>query len=175
LTPIHPPAPTTNSRQDNIAGGANAYHGVGGNYPVDEVRYQNPLSKRFLDACAQMGWAQNADFNDWSRPQVGFGRFKVAQKGGRRVTAAAGYLPRSVRKRANLDIATESMVTKVVLDGDRAVGVEFMGKDGVARRANIGQGGEVRWRVSERGGVLVVVVDWRGVGRTGVCRNGPAR
>jgi choline dehydrogenase len=75
--------------------------------------------------------------------QVGFGRFKVAQKGGRRVTSAGGYLPRAVRKRTNLDLATESFVTKVLLEGDRAVGVQFVGKDGQERTARIAQGGEV--------------------------------
>lgn len=118
---------------------------------MDDVKYQNPLSRRFLDACQQLGMAENADFNDWSRPQVGFGRFKVTQKGGRRMTAAQGYLPRAVRKRPNLDIATESLATRVVLDGDKAVGVEFVGKDGKARTARIGQGGEVR---DEMGGGL---------------------
>lgn len=129
-----------------MAGGANAYHSVGGNYPVDEVRYQNPLSKRFLDACAQMGWAENADFNDWSRPQVGFGRFKVTQRRGQRVSAAAGYLPGPVRKRPNLVVATGAYVTRVVLEGDRATGVEFVvGGDDVdePRVAKIQQDGEV--------------------------------
>lgn len=131
--------------QDNAAG-ANAYHGTGGNYHVDDVRYQNPLSKRFLDACQQLGMAENADFNDWSRPQVGFGKFKVTQRNGARFTAAKGYLDKSVRKRPNLSIATESFATRVVLDGEnRAVGVEFVGKDGQARTARIGGEGEVSW------------------------------
>lgn len=154
LTASLKPPPTHPHPQDYIDG-ANAYHGVGGNYPVEEVRYQNPLSQRFLEACGQLGLAPNADFNDWSRPQAGFGRFKVAQRRGKRVTSASGYLSRDVRKRDNLAVLTESLATKVLLEGDRAVGVQFVGKDGETRTARIGQGGEVR-------GVVRVGLMWVG-------------
>ncbi len=116
--------------EDNVVGGAGQYHGEGGNYPVDDVHYQNPLSKRFLEACQQFGWRKNEDFNDWSQPQEGYGRFKVAQRNGKRVTSAAGYLNKAVRKRANLSIVTEATATRVVLEGTKAVGVEYLGKDG---------------------------------------------
>ena len=74
----HEPEPThrlsrdvdVEPKQDYLAGEANAYHSRGGNYPVSDVRYQNPLSKRFLEACGQYGLSPNDDFNDWSRPQV---------------------------------------------------------------------------------------------------------
>jgi len=132
--------------EDNVVGGEGKWHGKGGMYPVDDVKYQNPLSTRFLAACEQFGWKKNEDFNDWSHPQEGFGRFKVAQKNGKRVTAASGYLTKQVRRRPNLEIVTEALATKVLLEGEKskAVGVEFMGKDGVVYQVKTtGEGGEV--------------------------------
>jgi choline dehydrogenase-like flavoprotein len=49
---------------------ASEWHGTEGLYAVDDVRYQNPLSVKFLDACRQLGLPENKDFNDWSHPQV---------------------------------------------------------------------------------------------------------
>jgi len=47
------------------------YHNKDGLYDVDNVKYQNPLSAKFLEACEQYGWKTNNDFNDWSKEQVG--------------------------------------------------------------------------------------------------------
>lgn len=116
--------------EDFRVGGDPKYHGRDGNYPVDEVRYQNPLSRMFLEACNAMGMKYNDDFNDWSKPQEGYGRFKVAQMNGKRATAAAMYLNSSVRKRKNLEIATRAQATKVVMEGNKAVGVEYVDKGG---------------------------------------------
>lgn len=46
------------------------FHSTGGEYPVSDVRYQNPLSVNFLEACEEFGIPRNDDFNDWSRAQV---------------------------------------------------------------------------------------------------------
>ena len=60
------------------------------------------------------------------------------------MTAAAGYLTKDVRKRQNLAIETEAFVTRVLLDGTKAVGVEYMGKDGETHTVNLsGSSGEV--------------------------------
>nr|WPK42888.1 fatty acid photodecarboxylase [Nannochloropsis gaditana] len=133
--------------EDNLVGGEGRWHGQGGMYPVDDVKYQNPLSKRFLQACEEYGWRANPDFNDWSHPQDGYGSFKVAQKHGKRVTAASGYLNKAVRRRPNLDILSEALVTRVLLEGEgdvKAVGVEFTGKDGKTHQVRTtGKAGEV--------------------------------
>ena len=57
--------------------GASEFHGEGGPISVEEVRYQNPLSRAFLAAAGRLGFRRSFDFNDWSTPQDGFGRFKV--------------------------------------------------------------------------------------------------
>jgi len=75
-------------RSEDYGDGPSQYHAIGGHISVQEVPYQNPLSKAFLSAAGQLGFRPNADFNDWSTPQEGFGRYKVTQRWGRRCSAA---------------------------------------------------------------------------------------
>lgn len=61
------------------------------------------------------------------------------------MTAAAGYLTQDVRKRQNLAIETEAVVSRVILDGTKAVGIEYIGKDGETHVVKLGSSsGEVR-------------------------------
>ncbi|KAG5189030.1 GMC oxidoreductase-domain-containing protein [Tribonema minus] len=120
---------------------AGDYHGKDGAYSVEFVRYKNPLHKLFHEACLQAGLPTNDDFNNWSRSQEGLGAFQCAQKFGRRVTAASSYLKRAM-KRKNLAIETQAHATRVLFDGDKAIGVEYV-KDGEKQVAKIQQGGEV--------------------------------
>lgn len=50
-------------------------------------------------------------------------------------------MTKDVRKRKNLSIETEAFVTRIVLDGNKAVGVEYLGKDGRTHTASLGAGG----------------------------------
>jgi len=77
-------------RVEDYGDGASQYHAVGGHVSVQEVPYQNQLSATFLRAMGQLGFRPNGDFNDWSSPQEGYGRYKVTQRAGRRCTAADG-------------------------------------------------------------------------------------
>lgn len=106
--------------------GVGEWHSRGGPSAVSDVPYQNPLSAAFLDAARQAGFPTNNDFNDWSKPQLGFGRFQVSQRGGERESAASAYLGADVRRRSNLDVLVGALVAKVELDdAKRAVGVDL--------------------------------------------------
>ena len=59
---------------------------------MSEVRYQDPLSKTFLNACPDQGLSHNDVFNCWARPQEGYGRCQVTQKEGTRCSSASGFL-----------------------------------------------------------------------------------
>lgn len=114
--------------------GANEFHGVGGPLAVSDLRYRNPLSHLFMDAARQLDLPANDDFNGPLQEGVGF--YQVTQRDGRRCSAAAAYLA-PVRARANLSVVTGAHVEKVVIDGKRAVGVEYHnGSRKVALRAN---------------------------------------
>ena len=70
-----------------------------------------------MDATGKLGYRRNQDFNDWSAPQDGFGRFKVTQRSGERCSAANGYLEGADR-RENLCVRTAVHATRIALDGE---------------------------------------------------------
>lgn len=98
------------------------YHGRGGGYNVAELRFHNPLSEVFLEAAEQAGFPRNADFN--GSEQEGFGWYNVAQKDGRRCSNADAFL-HPVKDRPNLTVLTRARATQVLLENERAIGVEY--------------------------------------------------
>jgi choline dehydrogenase-like flavoprotein len=100
--------------------GSQDYHGVGGPLNVAAQRDPNPLSRAFVEACAQAGFAPTDDFN--GAQQEGAGLYRVTQKGGERCSNARAYL-REAEGRKNLTIRTGVHATRVLLDGKRAAGV----------------------------------------------------
>jgi len=109
-------------RAENQERGADALHGSGGMLNVQDLKYRNPLSRVFLDAAREAGFAGNEDFN--GAGQEGFGWYQVTQKGGARWSTAAGYLA-SARDRPNLTVLTGALATQVRIEGGRAVGVRY--------------------------------------------------
>ena len=123
--------------------GASMYHGVGGEFAVSEVNYQNVLSKTYLSACEEFNVPMNNDFNDWSRPQEGAGRYQVSERNGVRCSAASAFLEPAL-SRNNLEVSCKSQTSKILFDSSKmATGVEFI-KDGKKVTAKLNtQGGEV--------------------------------
>jgi len=106
--------------------GASALHGVGGPLNVADLRYPSELSRTYIQAGIQAGLPFNDDFNGVE--QEGVGLFQVTQKNGRRCSTAASFL-KQARKRPNLTVITGAHARRVLSEGRRAVGVEFI-KDG---------------------------------------------
>jgi choline dehydrogenase-like flavoprotein len=102
--------------------GADAFHGTGGPLNVMDLRSPNRYGPAFIEAARQAGLPANADFN--GAAQEGAGMYQVTHKAGERWSAAKGYLTPHVGKRANLQVLTNAQVTRIVLEGKRAVGVE---------------------------------------------------
>mmetsp|Transcript_21037 Transcript_21037/g.64095 ORF Transcript_21037/g.64095 Transcript_21037/m.64095 type:complete len:604 (-) Transcript_21037:432-2243(-) len=124
------------------------HHGTGGEWSMDEVRYQNVLSSTFLKAAQEAGVPLNDDFNNWARPQQGAGRFQVSERNGARCSGATAYLePVLKAKNPNLAVATGAKVQKVNIaqgeDGPRAQGVVFRDERGNTYEVNVKEGGEV--------------------------------
>ncbi len=101
-----------------------ALHGQNGPLNVMDVRSPNPLAAAFVQAGVQAGYPRNDDFNGAN--QEGVGRFQVTHKNGERCSAAKAYLSAEVRARRNLRILTGTTAARVVMEGQRAVGVEFL-------------------------------------------------
>ena len=107
-------------KAENRERGASAYHGVGGPLNVFEPPVINPLTEAFLHAGVELGWSRNDDYNGAS--QEGFGTFQNTICKGRRHSTAVCYL-HPVMSRPNLTVWTDTLATRVLFDGTRAVGV----------------------------------------------------
>ena len=90
---------------------------------IADLRYINPLSESFVQACEQLGIARNTGFN--GAGQAGAGFYRVTQKNGRRWSVADAYLKPALR-RGNLTVWTGIHVTRVVIENGRATGVEYL-------------------------------------------------
>lgn len=112
----------------------NEAHGVGGPLGVSDIDYIHPLTRAWLQACQQAGLPYNPDFN--SGDPTGCGLYQITARDGRRSSAAVAYL-NPARKRANLRIETGTMVTRILIEKGRTVGVECTrGKRKVVYRAD---------------------------------------
>ena len=123
-----------NTSKGNVPG----LHSTRGKMNVEDPRYRSKLHDAFFEAAAQTGLPANDDFNDWSRPQLGFGEFQVSQKRGERADAATAYLTEEVRARENLAIVPNARVLKVeVGDDTRSNGGPFSEAKGKAAKGVI--------------------------------------
>jgi choline dehydrogenase-like flavoprotein len=104
-----------------------AYHGIDGPVNIAPLRSVNPMCDVFLKAAGQAGYSYNADFNGIR--QNGFGYYWFTQKGGERMSAERAYLD-PARNRPNLTILSGRRVTRILFEGNRAIGVETHGEDG---------------------------------------------
>ncbi len=112
--------------------GADEFHGVGGPMAVSDPTDRHPLCDAFIAAAAEYGQPRNEDFNGAS--QAGFGYLQFNLRRGRRESAATAYL-RPARKSPSLSVETNAYTTRILLDGKRAVGVEYT-RDGNVRQAH---------------------------------------
>jgi choline dehydrogenase len=111
--------------QKDVTGRDAEYHGKDGVWVMDDVKYQNPLSKRFLEVGQAAGMNVNDDFNSWKTPQDGIGRFQVSEYKGERVSGATAYLSNALQ-RTNLVVRTGMMVRKINFDTSQtANGVNY--------------------------------------------------
>lgn len=102
--------------------GADAFHGTGGPLNVMDLRSPNRFGPVFVEAGKQAGFPENRDFNGAS--QEGVGLYQVTHKNGERYSAAKAYLAPN-RGRPNLQVITGAHATRVLLEGQRAVGVAY--------------------------------------------------
>ena len=101
-------------------------HGVGGPLGVSDILSPHALTKAFVRAGQEFGLPYNGDFNGDN--QEGVGIYQTTTRGGKRCSAAVGYL-RPVRKRANLTVRTGCLVTSLTFDGVRVTGAEYVHGD----------------------------------------------
>jgi choline dehydrogenase len=99
------------------------YHGQDGPLQVEDRRYTHPLSHAWVDSAVAHGFKPTDDFN--GAEQEGAGLYQVTCKKGRRWSVDKAYLQPALG-RSNLVVRTGAMVSRVVVEGGRAVGVSYL-------------------------------------------------
>src|SRR6185437_8778785 len=109
-------------RQESWEGGASAYRGGDGPLTTQYTRYEDPVIDAYAAAGQAAGHPATEDYN--GAQQEGFCRWQMTIRNGRRCSAAVAYL-RPALGRRNLTIETGALVTRILIEGGRAVGVEY--------------------------------------------------
>ncbi len=109
-------------RMETCLAGADQWRGGSGPLVLERGPANSPLFGAFLEAAQQAGYPLTKDLNGYR--QEGFGPFDRNVHRGRRLSAARAYL-HPVRNRPNLHVETLAMVTGLVTEGDRVVGVDY--------------------------------------------------
>lgn len=100
-----------------------AYRGDAGLVGVTVGEYQNPLFDAYIESGVQAGFPRSDDFN--GHQFEGFGRFDMNIFAGRRQNSSFCYLGPALR-RPNLKVLTKTLVSRVLFEGSRAIGVEYL-------------------------------------------------
>jgi 4-pyridoxate dehydrogenase len=110
-------------RYESWEGGADEYRGADGPLRVHHLKPGDPFFAALLDAAREAGHPFTEDYNGAS--QDGFARGQATIRNGRRASAAAAFL-RPAIARGNVTLASRAFATRIILDGKRAVGIEYI-------------------------------------------------
>jgi len=111
------------------------FRGHAGPLVLERGPAKNPLFGAFFEAVQQAGYPLTDDVNGFR--QEGFARFDRNIRNGRRLSAARAYL-HPVMGRPNLDVKTRAYVSRILFEGNRAVGVEYTHGRGTTTRVRAG-------------------------------------
>ncbi|KQV11331.1 alanine-phosphoribitol ligase [Rhizobium sp. Root1203] len=106
---------------------ADDYHSYGGPLGVSMPVSPLPICDAYIRAGQEIGIPYNHDFN--GRQQAGVGFYQLTQRNRRRSSASLAYLS-PIKDRKNLTVRTGARVSRIVLEGARAVGVEIVTQGG---------------------------------------------
>ncbi|MBW4596320.1 MAG: GMC family oxidoreductase N-terminal domain-containing protein [Brasilonema angustatum HA4187-MV1] len=110
-------------KSENQQWGASEFHGVDGELSVSDPIAPAVTSQRFVEAAVALGYERNLDFN--AEQQEGAGLYQLTIKDGKRHSAAAAFLV-PILDRPNLTVTTGALVTRLLFEGTRTVGVEYI-------------------------------------------------
>ncbi len=117
--------------ENRIGEGDDVYRGRSGPMPITNMDWIHPVSEAFIQGAQELGIPSNPDYN--GATQAGVGYFQRNIHRGYRVSTATGFL-RPALSRKNLCVLTHAQVKKIIFEGTRAVGVEYIrgGRGGAA-------------------------------------------
>jgi len=123
---------------EDYSGGAGPYHGAGGPVSVIDLPEPTPIAQAFVRSAVDAGFRGPVDINATERQDgvVGYCQSTTTPELTRASTAAAYIHP--IMGRPGFTLRTGVQVTRVLFDGERATGVEYV-QDGAVRRVRAGR------------------------------------
>jgi 4-pyridoxate dehydrogenase len=103
--------------------GANSWRGGDGPLGTEFARTKDELYDGWIAAGEAHGYPFNPDYN--GKQQEGFGTGQYSIRDGYRSSSANAYL-KPARDRKNLTVEVNAHTTRIILQGSRATGVEYM-------------------------------------------------
>ncbi len=116
-------------KAENNENRSKEFHGNVGPLEVSNQKEAKPISHAYIKACANSQVKIRDDFNTGDNEGAGFWQstiFHSKNKNGQRCSTAAAYLLPYVKNRENLKIITKANVVRIIFDGKKAVGLEYM-------------------------------------------------
>ncbi|EFN69046.1 Glucose dehydrogenase [acceptor] [Camponotus floridanus] len=98
------------------------YHSTGGLLTVERFPWKPAIVDDILAAAVERGYSISEDLN--GDQITGFSVAQTTSKNGVRVSSAGAFL-RPVRERRNLQIALNATATKIIIENQKAVGIQF--------------------------------------------------
>ena len=114
-------------RAETWEGGQDAYRGDQGPLIVTSAHFQDPVVEAYKAAALNTGIPETPDYNGAQQEGIGIPQQNIYK--GRRVSAATAYL-RPAMGRTNLTVRVKALVTRVLFENDRAVGVVYESSSG---------------------------------------------
>jgi choline dehydrogenase len=109
-------------RMETFASGDPVKRGKSGPINVTQLKNFDKLADAYLDANREAGFELVDDYNDGHYEGSSYLQYSTTPRGFR-CSSAVGYL-RPAQGRPNLEIWTNTLVNRILLDGKRAIGVE---------------------------------------------------
>lgn len=109
-------------KAETYSGGADAYRGGNGPLHTSNGTLKNPLYQAFIDAGVAAGYIATDDMNGFC--QEGFGRMDMTVHNGQRWSTDIAHLAPAA-KRPNLRIETHALASRLLLENQKAVGIEY--------------------------------------------------
>lgn len=103
------------------------YHGENGGLSVEQMNILSPLTSAYLAANQELGRKILYDFN--GKFQRGFSLLQTTTKYGRRESGSKAFITPIIDKRNNLKILSNTLVTKLLINGTSVNGVQYI-RDG---------------------------------------------
>lgn len=105
-----------------------AYHSTEGELNVGFAkRFKTPFAEAFIESCVNAGFKRNADYNGATQEGAGFFQFSI--KNGKRESAVTAFI-NPIKARKNLTILLNTFTNRILIENDRATGIEIADKNG---------------------------------------------